>query len=80
MEEISPSKDAETHVESSIPVSTSLSVGSSSPVRLITPPLDYLFEESIYAEFDKLLWIIPRSLGSKLVPEVPNESDAHLWK
>nr|GEW89859.1 reverse transcriptase domain-containing protein [Tanacetum cinerariifolium] len=36
MEEISPPKDAETPVESSIPVSPSLSVGSSSPVRM--PP------------------------------------------
>nr|GEV61376.1 ribonuclease H-like domain-containing protein [Tanacetum cinerariifolium] len=78
--EILPPKDAETPVESSIPVSPSSSVGSSSPVRSITTPLDYLFDESIYAELDNSLWIIPRPMGSKPVPEEPNESDAHLWK
>nr|GEV06360.1 uncharacterized mitochondrial protein AtMg00810-like [Tanacetum cinerariifolium] len=36
LEEISPLKDAETPVESSIPISSSSSVGSSSPVRM--PP------------------------------------------
>nr|GEZ81116.1 hypothetical protein [Tanacetum cinerariifolium] len=61
-EEISPPKDAETPVESSIPVSTSSSVGSSSPVRLITPPPNYPFDESIFAELDNSLWIIPRPL------------------
>ncbi|GKA97252.1 hypothetical protein Tco_0825146 [Tanacetum coccineum] len=49
-EEISPPKDAETHVESPIPVSPSSSVGSSSPVRSTTPPPDYPFDESIFAE------------------------------
>nr|GEU42718.1 hypothetical protein [Tanacetum cinerariifolium] len=78
--EISPSKDAETPVKSSILVSPSSSVGSSSPVRSITPPPDYPFDESIFAELDNLLWIIPRPLGSKPVPKEPNESDAHLWK
>nr|GEV37814.1 hypothetical protein [Tanacetum cinerariifolium] len=73
MEEISLPKDAETPVESSIPVSSSSSVGSSSPVRSITPLLDYLFDESIYAELDNSLWIIPRPLGSKPVLEEPNE-------
>nr|GEZ52995.1 hypothetical protein [Tanacetum cinerariifolium] len=78
--EISPPKDAETPVESFISVSPSSSVGSSSLVRSITPPLDYLFDESIYAELDNLLWMLPRPLGIKPVPEEPNESDAHLWK
>nr|GEX52343.1 hypothetical protein [Tanacetum cinerariifolium] len=71
--EISPSKDAETPVESSILVSLSLLVGSSSPVRSITPPPDYPFDESIFVELDNSLWIIPRPLGSKPVPEEPNE-------
>nr|GFC59196.1 hypothetical protein [Tanacetum cinerariifolium] len=78
--DISPPKDAKTPVESSIPVSPSSSAGSSSPVRLTTPPLDYLSDESIYTELDNSLWIIPRPLGSKPVLEEPNESDAHLWK
>nr|GEW64005.1 hypothetical protein [Tanacetum cinerariifolium] len=79
-EEILPPKDAETPVKSSIPVSPSSLVGSSSPVRLITPPPDYPFDESIFTELDNSLWIIPRLLGSKPVPEEPNESDAHIWK
>nr|GEY45643.1 hypothetical protein [Tanacetum cinerariifolium] len=64
LEEISPPKVAETPVESSIPVSPSSSVGSSSPVMSITPPLDYLFDESIYAKLDNSLWIIPRPLDT----------------
>nr|GEV51366.1 hypothetical protein [Tanacetum cinerariifolium] len=79
-EEISPSKDAETPFESSILVSPSSSVGFLSPVRSITPPPDYPFDESIFAKLDKSLWIIPRPLGSKPVLGEPNESDAHLWK
>nr|GEV73043.1 hypothetical protein [Tanacetum cinerariifolium] len=71
--EISPPKDAETPVQSSILVSPSSSVGSSSPVRSITPPPDYPFDESIFAELDNSLWIIPRPLGSKPVPKEPNE-------
>ncbi|GJZ68890.1 hypothetical protein Tco_0632440 [Tanacetum coccineum] len=47
---ISPPKDAETPVESPIPISPSLSVGSSSPVRSTTPPPDYPFDKSIFAE------------------------------
>nr|GEW71741.1 reverse transcriptase domain-containing protein [Tanacetum cinerariifolium] len=72
-EENSPPKDAETPVQSSIPVSPSLSIGSSLPVRSITPPPDYPFDESIFAELDNTLWIIPRLLGSKPVPKEPNE-------
>ncbi|GJT01508.1 hypothetical protein Tco_0822677 [Tanacetum coccineum] len=79
LEEISPPKDIETPVESPIPRSL-----SSSPVRSTTPPLDYPFDKSIFAELDNSLWIIPRPLGSEPVPEEPNESDAcesiHLWK
>ncbi|GJV23436.1 reverse transcriptase domain-containing protein [Tanacetum coccineum] len=73
---ISPPKDIETPVESPIPISPSSSVGSSSPVRSTTPPPDYPFDKSIFAELDNSLWIIPRPLGSKPVPEEPNESDA----
>nr|GFA73375.1 hypothetical protein [Tanacetum cinerariifolium] len=75
LEEISPPKDVETPVESSIPVSSFSSVGSSLSVRSITPPPDYLFDESIFAELDNSLWIIPRPLGSKPVPEESNKSD-----
>ncbi|GKB74328.1 hypothetical protein Tco_0935740 [Tanacetum coccineum] len=79
-----PPKDIETPVESPIPLSPSLSVGSSSPVRSTTPPPDYPFDESIFAELDNSLWIIPRPLGSEPVPEESNESDAclsvHSWK
>ncbi|GKD45164.1 hypothetical protein Tco_1269809, partial [Tanacetum coccineum] len=82
--EIPPPKDTKTPVESPIPISPSSSVGSLSPVRLTTPPLDYPFDKSIFAELDNSLWIIPRPLGSESVPEEPNESDAcesiHLWK
>ncbi|GKA75676.1 hypothetical protein Tco_0782054 [Tanacetum coccineum] len=65
--------DLETLVESPIPVSPSSSVGSSSPVRSTTPPPDYPFDESIFAELDNSLWIIPRPLGSEPVPEEPDE-------
>nr|GEY03876.1 hypothetical protein [Tanacetum cinerariifolium] len=74
--EISPLKDTKTPVESPIPISPSSSVGPSSPVRSTTPPPDYPFDKSIFAELDNSLWIIPRPLGCKLVPEEPNESDA----
>ncbi|GJY24676.1 hypothetical protein Tco_0398334 [Tanacetum coccineum] len=70
---IPPPKDTETPVESPIPISPSSSVGSSSPVRSTTPPPDYPFDESIFAELDNSLWIIPRPLGSEPVPEESNE-------
>nr|GEV31971.1 hypothetical protein [Tanacetum cinerariifolium] len=79
-EKISPPKDTETPVKSPILVSPSSSVGSSSSVMSTTPPPDYPFDNSIFVELDNSLWIIPRPLGSKPVPEEPNESDAHLWK
>ncbi|GJU72935.1 reverse transcriptase domain-containing protein [Tanacetum coccineum] len=75
-EEISSPKDIETPIESPIPVSPSSSVGSSSSVRSTTPPPDYPFDKSIFAELDNSLWIIPRPLRSKPVPEEPNESNA----
>ncbi|GKE44979.1 hypothetical protein Tco_1472263, partial [Tanacetum coccineum] len=70
-EEIPPPKDTETPVES--PILISSSVGSSSPVRSTTSPPDYPFDESIFAELDNSLWIIPRRLGSEPVPEESKE-------
>ncbi|GJU61426.1 reverse transcriptase domain-containing protein [Tanacetum coccineum] len=68
-----PPRDTEPPVGSPIPLSPSSSVGSSSPVRSTTPPPDYPFDESIFAELDNSLWIIPRPLGSEPVPEEPNK-------
>nr|GEY58662.1 reverse transcriptase domain-containing protein [Tanacetum cinerariifolium] len=65
--EISP-KDTETSV------SPSSSVGSSSPIRSTISPLDYPFDESIFAELDNSLWITPRPLGEEPVPEELNET------
>ncbi|GKC84435.1 hypothetical protein Tco_1140152 [Tanacetum coccineum] len=45
-----PPRDTEPPVGSPIPLSPSSSVGSSSPVRSTTPPPDYPFDESIFAE------------------------------
>nr|GEX03067.1 reverse transcriptase domain-containing protein [Tanacetum cinerariifolium] len=45
-----PPKDTEPPVGSPIPSSPSSSIGSSSPVRSTTPPPDYSFDESIFAE------------------------------
>ncbi|GJZ76006.1 hypothetical protein Tco_0640471 [Tanacetum coccineum] len=70
---IPPPKDTKTPVGSPIPISPSSSVGSSSPVRSTTPPPDYPFDKSIFAELDNSLWIIPRPLGSKPVPEESKE-------
>ncbi|GKC48943.1 hypothetical protein Tco_1071688 [Tanacetum coccineum] len=76
--EIPPPNDTETPIESPIPISSSSSVGSSSSVRSTTPPLDYPFDESIFAELDNSLWIIPRPLESEPVPEESNKSNACL--
>nr|GEZ47796.1 hypothetical protein [Tanacetum cinerariifolium] len=65
-EEISP-KDTETSV------SPSLSVGSSLPIRSTISPLDYPFDESIFAELDNSLWITPRPLGEEPVLEELNK-------
>ncbi|GJW85504.1 reverse transcriptase domain-containing protein [Tanacetum coccineum] len=70
-----PPRDIEPPIESPIPSSLSSSIGSSSPVRSTTPPPDYPFDESIFAELDNTLWIIPRPLKSEPVPEEPNEMD-----
>ncbi|GJW08613.1 hypothetical protein Tco_1571036 [Tanacetum coccineum] len=71
--QIPPPKDTETPVESPILISPSSLVGSSSPIRSTTPPPDYPFDESIFAELDNSLWTIPRPLGSEPVPEKSNE-------
>ncbi|GKC80557.1 hypothetical protein Tco_1131331, partial [Tanacetum coccineum] len=71
-----PPRDTEPPVGSPIPLSLSLSVGSSSPVRSTTPPPNYPFDESIFAELDNSLWIILRLLESEPVPKKLNESDA----
>ncbi|GKB92024.1 hypothetical protein Tco_0964296 [Tanacetum coccineum] len=68
-----PPRDIEPLIESPIPLSPSSSIGSSSPIRLTTPPPDYPFDESIFAELDNSLWIIPRPLESEPVLEKPNE-------
>ncbi|GKE71510.1 hypothetical protein Tco_1529582 [Tanacetum coccineum] len=68
-----PPSDTESPVGSPISLSPSSSVGSSSPFRSTTPPPDYPFDESIFAELDNSLWIIPRPLESEPVPKKPNE-------
>ncbi|GJV83338.1 reverse transcriptase domain-containing protein [Tanacetum coccineum] len=73
-----PLRNTEPLVGSPISLSPSSSVGSLSPVRSTTPPPDYPFDESIFAELDNSLWIIPRLLGSEPVLEKPNEPDASL--
>ncbi|GJU77987.1 hypothetical protein Tco_1275057 [Tanacetum coccineum] len=75
--EISSPEGAKTPVKSPNPMSTSSSVGFSSPVRSTTSPPNYLFNESIFAELDNSLWIISRPLGSKPVPE---EFNVHHWE
>ncbi|GKC58725.1 reverse transcriptase domain-containing protein [Tanacetum coccineum] len=45
-----PRRDTKPPVGSPIPLSPSSSVGSSSPIRSTTPPPDYPFDESIFAE------------------------------
>ncbi|GKF24157.1 hypothetical protein Tco_0076479 [Tanacetum coccineum] len=76
IEHMIPPRNTEPPVGSPISLSPSSSVGSSLPVRSITPPPDYPFDEPIFAELYNLLWIIPRPLGSEPFPEKPNESDA----
>nr|GFC22035.1 hypothetical protein [Tanacetum cinerariifolium] len=73
-----PPRYTEPPIRSPISLSPSSSVGSSSLVRLIIPPSNYPFDESIFVELDNSLWIIPRPLGSKPVPKKPNKSDAYL--
>ncbi|GJT76166.1 hypothetical protein Tco_1042891 [Tanacetum coccineum] len=71
-----PPRDTKPPVGSPISLSPSSSVGSSSPVRSTTPPPDYPFDESIFAELDNSLWIIPQPLKSEPVLEKPNKTDA----
>ncbi|GJU41711.1 hypothetical protein Tco_1194668 [Tanacetum coccineum] len=71
-----PPRDIEPLVGSPISLSPSSSVGSSSPVRSTTLSPDYPFDESIFAEIDNSLWIIPRPLESEPVLEELNEPDA----
>ncbi|GKB86826.1 hypothetical protein Tco_0959098, partial [Tanacetum coccineum] len=66
-----PPRDIEPLVGSPILLSP-----SSSSVRSTTPPLDNPFDESIFAELDNSLWIIPRPLENEPVPEELNEPDA----
>nr|GEW20451.1 reverse transcriptase domain-containing protein [Tanacetum cinerariifolium] len=68
---VSP-KDTKTS-ESLTSVSPSSSIGSLLPVRSTTPPPDYPFDKSIFAELDNSLWIIPRPLGGEPDPEEPKE-------
>ncbi|GJX00471.1 reverse transcriptase domain-containing protein, partial [Tanacetum coccineum] len=68
-----PPKDTEPPVGSPILLSSSSSVGSSSPVRSTTPSPDYPFDESIFVELDNSLWIIPRPLKSEPVSKESNE-------
>nr|GEZ18751.1 reverse transcriptase domain-containing protein [Tanacetum cinerariifolium] len=71
LKEISP-KDTKTSKSPTL-VSPSSSIGSSTPVRSTTPPPDYPFDESIFAELDNSLWIISRPLGKELDLEEPTE-------
>ncbi|GJT14751.1 hypothetical protein Tco_0873457 [Tanacetum coccineum] len=71
-----PPRDIEPIVGSPILLSPFSSVGFSSPIRSTTPPPDYPFDETIFAELDNSLWIIPLPLGSEPVLEKPNELDA----
>ncbi|GJU46208.1 ribonuclease H-like domain-containing protein [Tanacetum coccineum] len=75
----STTKDNVIRLNQPIPISPSSSVGSSSPVRSTTPPPDYPFDESIFAELDNSLWIIPRPLGGESVPEESNEFRGGCW-
>ncbi|GKC04520.1 hypothetical protein Tco_0996130 [Tanacetum coccineum] len=68
-----PPRDIEPTIGSPISLSPSSSVGSSSSVRSTTPPPDYPFDESIFAELGNSFWIIPRPLRSEPVPEEPNK-------
>ncbi|GJU81065.1 hypothetical protein Tco_1283430 [Tanacetum coccineum] len=68
-----PPTDIEPPVGSPISLSQSSSVRSSTPIRSTTPPLEYSFDESIFAELDNSLWILPRPLKSEPVLEKPNK-------
>ncbi|GJU56552.1 hypothetical protein Tco_1230266 [Tanacetum coccineum] len=69
VKKISPPKDAETPVESPIPISPSSSVGSSSPFRSTAPPPDYPFDKSILDISH--YGIIPQPLGRTSTSATP---------
>nr|GEW89341.1 putative reverse transcriptase domain-containing protein [Tanacetum cinerariifolium] len=69
-----PLRDIVLPIGSPISLSSSLSEGSSSPVRSTTPPPEYPFDESIFAELDNSLWIISRPMKSESVTEEPNNN------
>nr|GEV71249.1 reverse transcriptase domain-containing protein [Tanacetum cinerariifolium] len=71
--ELKNNKDTKTPIGSPMPLSPSSSVGSSSLVRSTTPSPDHPFDESIFAELDNSLWIIPPLLGSEPISKEPNE-------
>nr|GEY74855.1 hypothetical protein [Tanacetum cinerariifolium] len=60
-----PPRDTKPSIRSPISLSSSSSVGSSSSVRSTTPPPDYLFDESIYAELDKMA---PKRTSTSVAP------------
>nr|GEV95564.1 hypothetical protein [Tanacetum cinerariifolium] len=73
---ILPPKDTETPIESPILISPSSSIGSSSLVRSTTPPPDYPFDKSIFAELANSLWIIPQPLRSEPMPPKKTSTSA----
>nr|GEU60404.1 putative reverse transcriptase domain-containing protein [Tanacetum cinerariifolium] len=68
---IPPTPPRDTNLPIGSPISLS---SSSSPVRSTTPPPEYPFDESIFAELDNSLWIISRPLKSESVLEEPNKA------
>nr|GEV58180.1 reverse transcriptase domain-containing protein [Tanacetum cinerariifolium] len=61
-----PSRDTELPIESPISLSSSSSVGSSSSVRSTTPPPDYPFYESIFAELDNSMATIRKLVADSV--------------
>ncbi|GJW60574.1 hypothetical protein Tco_0109909 [Tanacetum coccineum] len=61
-----PPRDIEPPIGSPISLSSSSSVGSSSPVRSTTPPPDYPFDESIFAELDNSM--TPKRTSTSTAP------------
>nr|GEU54111.1 reverse transcriptase domain-containing protein [Tanacetum cinerariifolium] len=70
-----PTSDIERFHLKTLRILPSSLIGSSSPVRSTTPPPDYPFDESIFAELDNSLWSISRPLKGEPDPKEPNESD-----
>ncbi|GKB77713.1 hypothetical protein Tco_0944608 [Tanacetum coccineum] len=75
-----PPRDTESPVGSPISLSSSSSVGSSSPVRSTTPPPNYPFDESIFAELDNSLWIIPMAPKRTSTSAAPAMTQAAIKK